>query len=794
MQKFYRFFFLFVLVFVASCDEINDGENGNGDGSPTIVSFAPSPGEVNLGESATLSWSVNGATSITIDNGIGDVTNDEDAQVTVTPTQTTTYTLSATNDQGQEDQEQTRITVSGTPTTPPPGEDATAPTGSFGVSDTQGGPFQNDESSNITSPDDERIVTVAPGGTFYAQVDYEDPSGIMGINISLVNSNPPGISGELNPSDPELGYFTKGDPTATCDLSSSAMNVTCVYPITVSEDAVNITALDNPANEFAYVFRTLVTDGAGNTSEELIRGYVIVDGEGDTPPTNPNPPTPPANQAPNADAGDDQEVEVGEEVTLNGSDSSDPDNDTLSYAWELTSQPDGSDASLNNASTASPTFTPSTAGDYVAQLTVTDGNGGSDTDSVTVTAQLGDEPPSNPDPPEENEDPDVSIEEVDDLTLEDGSASTNLAASVDDDEDDSFSYQWSVTSGEADNVEFASPTSEDTDVTFSAAGDYTLQLTVTDTDDSDSTGSATVAITVNEAPTDPPTNPNPPTNEAPTAAFTSQQQEGTLSVQFNASSSNDPDGTIASYSWDFGDGSSTTTQGAVFTKTYSEADEYEVSLTVTDNDGATSSAFTETVPVEGVDEPAQAPVIVDFTADPSSIAEGGSSTFSWELSGGAVNTLTFLDTSNGQSADVTNEESFTVENVTETRTFRLTATNEAGSVFEEVTLNVSGAIFIPGDDLVANDDTATLVLSEEPIPEVEIEVALNDVYPDGPNDNFPEIEVSSEPANGEAEVSDSFIIYTPEEGFIGTDTFEYTLILEDEELSSTATVTVTVQE
>ena len=97
-----------------------------------------------------------------------------------------------------------------------------------------------------------------------------------------------------------------------CPLSSTQTSVTCVYPISVADDAVNITELDNSGDEFAYVFRTLVTDGAGNQSQELIRGYVIVDGEEQTPPTNPNPP---ANGTPSADAGDDQEVDVGEEVT-----------------------------------------------------------------------------------------------------------------------------------------------------------------------------------------------------------------------------------------------------------------------------------------------------------------------------------------------------------------------------------------------------------------------------------------------------------------------------------------------
>jgi len=94
---------------------------------------------------------------------------------------------------------------------------------------------------------------------------------------------------------------------------------------------------------------------------------------------------PPANQAPIADAGPNQEVETGTGVTLDGSGSSDPDGDTITYGWSLT-VPDGSSATLTGADTASPSFTPDVDGDYVATLVVNDGELDSDPDSVTVTA------------------------------------------------------------------------------------------------------------------------------------------------------------------------------------------------------------------------------------------------------------------------------------------------------------------------------------------------------------------------------------------------------------------------
>lgn len=85
-------------------------------------------------------------------------------------------------------------------------------------------------------------------------------------------------------------------------------------------------------------------------------------------------------------------------------------------------------------------------------------------------------------------------------------------------------------------------------------------------------------------------------NVAPTAAFTSNCTD--LSCSFNGGSSSDSDGSIAAYSWDFGDGNSATGQSPAYT--YSAAGDYVVTLTVTDNDGATdttSQTVTVTEPV-----------------------------------------------------------------------------------------------------------------------------------------------------------------------------------------------------
>ncbi len=78
-------------------------------------------------------------------------------------------------------------------------------------------------------------------------------------------------------------------------------------------------------------------------------------------------------------------------------------------------------------------------------------------------------------------------------------------------------------------------------------------------------------------------------NQPPVANFTYFPENPTpnQNVTFNASSSYDPDGTITSYQWDFGDGS--TASGMTVQHSYSSAGTYTVTLTVTDNNGLQAS-------------------------------------------------------------------------------------------------------------------------------------------------------------------------------------------------------------
>ncbi|WP_243231865.1 PKD domain-containing protein [Microbacterium sp. CIAB417] len=118
--------------------------------------------------------------------------------------------------------------------------------------------------------------------------------------------------------------------------------------------------------------------------------------------------------------------------------------------------------------------------------------------------------------------------------------------------------------------------------TYDTAGTYTITLTVTD--DEGATGSKTTEVTVAPVP-----------NQAPIADIGSPVVDG-LSVTVNGSASNDPDGSIASYAWDFGDGG--TASGASATHDYASEGTYTITLTVTDDEGATGTDTHEVVVAE----------------------------------------------------------------------------------------------------------------------------------------------------------------------------------------------------
>ncbi len=118
-----------------------------------------------------------------------------------------------------------------------------------------------------------------------------------------------------------------------------------------------------------YVIELVVTDNRRQTGSDLVLVRAV------------------ANRAPVAKAGPDQTVTVGTLVTLDGSQSQDPDGDPITFTWSFVSQPEGSTATLTDADTPKAKFTPDVAGDYIIELIVTDSDGAVSSDTVKVTAK-----------------------------------------------------------------------------------------------------------------------------------------------------------------------------------------------------------------------------------------------------------------------------------------------------------------------------------------------------------------------------------------------------------------------
>ena len=216
---------------------------------PQIAQFVSSSEAVTSGEALTLSWRLGGGEARTLRVLAAEQTVAVTGlSVRLEPKVSQVYTLVAQNRRGSEQQErlvQVQATASGGAASGGAASGGSgkgsAPKGGFGVSLNADGPFINDEAGGIVSLEDERVVQVAPGGEFFAEVNYRDPNGIAEVAVNLVNSSPEDLAGILSPDRPPFSVV--GAPTGNCDLGRLPTVVRCRYRIAVAEDAQNITEL-----------------------------------------------------------------------------------------------------------------------------------------------------------------------------------------------------------------------------------------------------------------------------------------------------------------------------------------------------------------------------------------------------------------------------------------------------------------------------------------------------------------------------------------------------------------------
>ena len=288
------------------------------------------------------------------------------------------------------------------------------------------------------------------------------------VTIDTRNTRPVANAGA--DQDVPTGTRVKLDGTGSTDVDGD--------PLTFQWSLVSIPVGSNASlSDPTVSMPTFLADVVGSYIAELVVNDGLEDSDPDQVEIKAET-SQPDNSPPVANAGADQEVPLSRIVTLDGSKSTDPDNDPLTYSWSLTTVPRGSAAVLSDPSAIMPTFTADTAGAYVAQLIVNDGKVDSAPDLVVVTT-LNVKPVADAGP-------DQSVPIGTNVGL-DGSGSSDADL-------DPLTYRWALTSVPAGS---AAALSDSTAImpTFTAdlQGTYTAQLIVNDgTEDS---APDTVAIT-----------------------------------------------------------------------------------------------------------------------------------------------------------------------------------------------------------------------------------------------------------------------------------------------------------
>lgn len=284
-------------------------------------------------------------------------------------------------------------------------------------------------------------------------------------------------------------------------------------------------------------------------------------------------------------------------VTFDAGASSDADGDIITYDWIIDGLPAGTGATVSH------TF--GRSGNYDVNLVVTDSRGA--ISSSRLHYSVG------------NSAPVAVFTTTPDTAIGAGPLLVTFDASGSHDPDGAITgYQWDFGDG-------ATGTGSTVSHTF-MSGTYTVTLSVED--DEGHTSSVTGQVLVDNTP--------------PLAQFTVSVDPATgpapLTVQFDASESSDADGSIVSYAWEFG--TSGTGSGVSPEHTFLRSGNQTVTLTVTDNEGATATAdllviVSNASPVAAASVTAVDGYEVSFSAAGSYDPDGGPLTYSWDVADGS---------------------------------------------------------------------------------------------------------------------------------------------------------------
>lgn len=385
-------------------------------------------------------------------------------------------------------------------------------------------------------------------------------------------------------------------------ISATGNRVTFIVPVVTPPGVTTVTATNPGGHTGSIAFRVRGVEICGNQIDEDCDGQ-----------TDDLDVCVPVNHHPSANAGADQTAPTGITVHLDGTASSDPDGNTLSFQWTFFAVPPGSTTTMIGANTPTPSFPLDKAGTYIIQLIVNDGHSSS-TDKVVISTSNS-APVANAGP---NQRGFVGVT----LTL-DGSASSDV-------DGDALSYQWTIVATPADSIATLSdPLAVTPTFTIDKAGDYTLQLVVSD-------GQLYSAPNTVEL----------STLNSPPVADAGLPQSGHVgeTIILDGSSSSDVDGNPLSYQWSLSSRPTNSTAILLNPTTpqpsflIDKAGTYAAQLIV--NDGIVDSDPDHTtvsthnskpVAFAGADQSSEVNTVISLDGRASTDVDGDSLTYQWSF-------------------------------------------------------------------------------------------------------------------------------------------------------------------
>ena len=216
---------------------------------PIVASFTASKSTIDPGESTTLSWSVLGATSVSIDNGVG--AQPLSGSVTVSPARTTTYTLTATGASGSTTAALTVTVVGGGPNVVL----GTLPQGMLQLAGVGGG---TDSFTLVNTGTVAASVSITPSGTFF-NVDKSSVTLAPGQAQTII------LTGTAQPANAYSGSVDVAGDGISQTLSARVRLLVAsrpTAPVDPQPTAPRV-ELDNPAGQNPSGSASFVNGGTG---------------------------------------------------------------------------------------------------------------------------------------------------------------------------------------------------------------------------------------------------------------------------------------------------------------------------------------------------------------------------------------------------------------------------------------------------------------------------------------------------------------------------------------------------